>query len=216
MDHIKVTYPYVSPRADADPGFAGVEFRSTWTHDTFPGDHNCTVTAYDAAGMVGETRIELSSLSRVAVWDHPVAVPVTSEPTVASVTCDAQRLDTPVAFVVSDPRVEPVTEGGRVSGFRYSFRVDAPPNVRPPEYVGTNVCVVLLRTSTGKELFHGRLTVTTLAPHTVSSKILRELAGNVDTRLTLNVSCEPFTGTGVDAVSKGGQYVSNPAAHSAS
>lgn len=197
---VQVIYPYVDPPTTEvpDPSRAGVEITPYWTSGEYPGEHQCTLTVYGPNGTtVGSLETRLSSLSE-GHWRHPIAVDVTGEATSAAITCDPTRLDTPVAYIISGTAIEPLVEGGRVAGIRYTYTVDAPEDVRPPDFVGTNWCVFSVDAPSGEELVRSPGTLDTPTPNTVSNELRSDPFASMSRAeiggLTLQVQCEPFTG----------------------
>lgn len=108
--------PHVDPASgEVDPMRADVSFAARWSTDTYPGVHRCEVRILDPAGFdVGSLSFELSPPSRSG--SHEFAVPIggSIEGTTAEGSCDPDRLDAPVAVVISGERVVRTVDGPMV------------------------------------------------------------------------------------------------------
>lgn len=200
FEDVRVVHPYVEPETEQrDPDRAGVEFAVYWTSGRYVGEHECTITVYGPDGaVVGSLDTRFASLSE-GHWRHPIAVDVSGSATFATIYCDPTRLDTPVAFVVTDTNIEPLKEEGQIGGIRYSYTVNAPKDLEPPAFVGTNACTLSILDAQGRTVAGGgSFTLTTGTPNDIEAEWRSEEFASMTPAeigaLTLAVECEPFTG----------------------
>ncbi len=120
------------------PTEADVVFQVRWSSGEFPGVHACTVRIRDAAGEgIGSHTFELASLAETR-RAHLRGLPVRGslDGAMAEGWCSEARLDTPVAYVISDVRVG--------ADLVVTYRVGWPDSLAEGEYPGTNACTAAL------------------------------------------------------------------------
>ncbi len=181
---------YVDPRIDeVDPTQAEVSFTTDWSSDRYPGVHRCELQVFDASGTrIGSLTFEMTSLSQGR--HHPMTVPVTAPLDEATATgdCEVERLDVPVAYVISE---EHAVFGRTVE---IAYHVEWPDGLPPDGYPSTNACTAALWTDDG-------LIATAKFTLLVGVGDLATDAGidpgDVPARAGPTVACEPFEREGV-------------------
>jgi hypothetical protein len=201
FERIRVVYPFVQRESEeVVEGSAGVQGHVEWTTSTYPGEHQCRIELLGAGGVpVGSLDFGYSNLSPARELHLSLPIPVSAPPETAAMSCDRERLDAPVAFVVSDERIEPVVEDGRVVSIRHSYTVDTPPGVSAPMGVGTNWCESLVLGPSGEVLVKSQFTLYTPTPNTFDGELKADdrfasFSREEIEAMTLDVRCEPFTG----------------------
>jgi hypothetical protein len=131
--------PHVDPATEETvPGKADVTFTRLWSAGEYPGVHRCELRVLDAAGSEIESlSFEMAALSQGN--RPPVVIPVTGSIGGATATgsCDPERLDVPVAYVVSNERLRYVD--GRLA---VVYEVARPEGVPGEVQISTQACTV--------------------------------------------------------------------------
>jgi hypothetical protein len=180
----------VDPRTEeVDPSQAEVSFTTHWSSNRYPGDHRCEIEVFDASGArIGSLTFEMIALSQGRHLPMTVAVTAPVDGATARGACDAERLDVPVAHVISDEHAV----FGRTLEIEYQVRW--PDGLPPGGYPGTNACTAALWTDDG---------LVATAEFTLSVGEGDRAAdagidpGAVPPRAGPTVACEPFEREGV-------------------
>lgn len=89
-------------------GSAGVDVDVEWASSTYPGEYKCRINLFDAGGQpVGSLDTQFAALiatQGLALGPHRSC----GVPESGTVFCDPERLDAPVAFVVSNESIDPI------------------------------------------------------------------------------------------------------------
>jgi hypothetical protein len=148
--------PHVDPvTGEVVPGPADVTFTTRWSSDEYPGVHQCELRVLGAASSeIGSLSFEMSALSQGRF--HAMAVPVTGSIDGATATgsCDLERLDLPVAYVISNERLE--YGDGRLS---IVYEVAVPEGVPEGQEVGAQACTSAVWNENGGLLGKGHFTL---------------------------------------------------------
>jgi hypothetical protein len=199
---ITVQAGYAPPGRPTDPTKATVTYRYAWSGDAYPGDHQCSATVFDAAGAeIGRLPTQFISQLPQARGPQELGVPVNGVPSTASIVCDSERLDTPIAYSISDERVIGVTmRSDGEAAIKYSFHLGWP--VELPAYPGVNACTEELIDANGAAVSHNRVDYSS-PPRTITAEVVPDDPRALDqvTSLTLHVECHPWTAA--DMVSDG-------------
>jgi hypothetical protein len=193
---VTVRAGYNPPGPDeSDPSKATVSYRFGWQDDAYPGDHECRITVLDAGGdEIGRLTAQFASL-----LPHPgsasLGVSVTGDPADARIACDPERLDTAIAYTISNEQVTgPITQGDGETAIGYRFDLGWP--VQPPEYPGTNTCTVRLVDASGATAAQ-HVGSYDAPPTTITGALVPKDPSALDEvgSLTLSVECHPWTET---------------------
>lgn len=206
FEDVRAIYPFIDPRAgEADPSRAGIEGTIRWATDAYPGVHKCTWAAFGPDGnVVGQETSEVDSLSEGA--RHPIPIGVSGPTMSAQVSCDPERLDTPAAYEVTDPRVVPELDPltGDLIGAEVAFVVSWPEGIQLPDYPGSNACAVRITRPSGELVTVYRFSmggaIGGVQPgHQRTPFIELSQLGSVSadeiSSLGAEMTCEPFTGS---------------------
>jgi hypothetical protein len=130
--------PHLDPATgEVDPAHADVTFTTDWSTVEYPGDHRCYLQVFDSMGsQIGSLSFEMLSLSQG--HHNPQSVPVVGpiDGATATGSCSDERLDTPVAAIISDVRVEDAST--------VSFVVGWPDTISEGGSPGSNACTTAL------------------------------------------------------------------------
>src|SRR6266511_3259076 len=166
------------------PDRALVEYRVTWSTPEYPGEHRCNLAVLDADGReVGSLEFEQDSMMPDPPDGSAIEVNVSDAPASAIGSCRPERLDTPVAYVISDPRV--VWADGLAEG----------------EYPGTNACVIDIFAPRGEVFVTSPFTLGT-GPGRIEQDVglgdakRSALLGQDLSAYSATVRCEPYTAAG--------------------
>jgi hypothetical protein len=138
------------------PGKADVTFTKLWSSGEYPGVHRCELRVLDAGGSeIGSLSFEMSALTSKANRP-PLVVPVTGsiEGATATGSCGPERLDAPVAYVISNERLEYVD--GRLA---VVYEVVRPEGVPDDVQISTQACTTAAWDSEGRLLGQGHFTL---------------------------------------------------------
>jgi hypothetical protein len=141
-----------------DPTQATVHYRYAWSGGEYPGDHQCQAVVLDAGlHEIGRMPVQISSLTPSLTRPFELGVPVNGEPWDAHLSCDSERLDTPVAYQISDVGVSgPVVRTNGETAVEVHYTTSWP--VQLPAYPSTNVCLATLIGPDGSRLGSHRFT----------------------------------------------------------
>jgi hypothetical protein len=128
--------PHIDPGTDeVDPEIVDVAWTTRWSSDVFPGTHECSVHLFDATGSpIGSSSFQMTSLSEGHRNEIPFPVTGSIEGATATALCSQQRLDTPVAYDISNVHVG--------DGFVVGYVVGWPPDLGEGAFPGANACTV--------------------------------------------------------------------------
>lgn len=216
--------PSTDPRSsEIVDGEAQVSFRIDWSSDAFPGDHRCTIRIYDSEGnAIGTLETQVTALSQGNHGEADVAVHGEIAGATADGSCASHRLDTPVAYSISDVRVEVIPWNDTIRGesgraLEVHYRATSPAGLGDDDYPGTNACALAVFRADGSVLRTYEHTITVGAGSTIEARVARDLAEDVSGEgLSANVVCEPFTAEGrfPDATGGVGDPIDVPTADS--
>ncbi|HEY3023455.1 MAG TPA: hypothetical protein VGK11_07470 [Actinomycetota bacterium] len=182
------------------PGRALVLYRVTWSTPEYPGQHRCNLTVLDAGDReVGSLEFEQDSMMPYPPLGSAIEVNVSDPPASANGSCGPERLDTPVAYVISDPRVVPAGEGG----IAVAFHVAWPDGLAEGEYPGTNACVIDVFAPSG-EVFVTYPFTLGVGPGKIEQDVglgdakRSVLLGQDLSAYSATVRCEPYTAANVE------------------
>jgi len=182
------------------PGRALVLYRVTWSTPEYPGQHRCNLTVLDAGDReVGSLEFEQDSMMPDPPLGSAIEVNVSDPPASANGSCGPERLDTPVAYVISDPRVVPAGEGG----IAVAFHVAWPDGLAEGEYPGTNACVIDVFAPSG-EVFVTYPFTLGVGPGKIEQDVglgdakRSVLLGQDLSAYSATVRCEPYTAANVE------------------
>jgi hypothetical protein len=160
-----------------------------WSNDAFPGEHQCSITVLDANGReIGTSPFQLMNMSSPRRSPMPVDVNGPIDGAAANGSCDATRLDDPVAYVTA------VTGFTQTDwGIDVEYQVTQPPVVAPWQEISAQACTVAAWDDNGI-LGRGHFTLnvpdgTYRAGIDMDQKALQQV-----TKAT--VTCEPFAHEG--------------------
>jgi len=177
--------------AQVDPTQADVTFAARWSSNEYPGVHSCTLQVFDPAGaQIGSVSVEMDSLQRDSLSSMPLAVTGPIEGATATGSCGPARLDTPVAYEISEVRV---------NGFDVSYIVGWPDSLGEGEYPGTDACTVGLLEN-GNLVAQKHLTLAVPDQQAVMSARFGKFNDQIllpPPGLDATVACEPYVGEGV-------------------
>src|SRR6266508_3253949 len=181
------------------PGRALVLYRVTWSTPEYPGQHRCNLTVLDAGDReVGSLEFEQDSMMPLPPLGSAIEVNVSDPPASANGSCRPERLDTPVAYVISDPRVVSADGGG----LAVAFNVAWPDGLAEGEYPGTNACVIDIFAPRGEVFVTSPFTLGT-GPGRIEQDVglgdakRSALLGQDLSAYSATVRCEPYTAAGV-------------------
>jgi hypothetical protein len=193
--------PALDPQTGEEvPGRALVEYRVTWSTPEYPGDHRCRLTVFDATGAeVGSAAFEQGAM--MPRTHSSFEVEVDGAAATATGSCEPERLDTPIAYVISDPTVVPPLHAD--AGMAVAFRVAWPDGLSESEYPSTNACSIEVFAPSG-DLFAtfsftlgagpGRIEQDIwLGPEKRSTVLGQDLSA-----YSATVRCEPYTAADVE------------------
>jgi hypothetical protein len=144
-----IQYPYDRPAGDLptyryhDVIFAPeldhwvVRYTVSWIDGVFPGEHECTTTIWDEGGNILETHTHNPLLIAIPLHKRSSG-PLDSRPARFEASC-GPRLDTPVAYEISDERLERTDDGWQVA-----YRVQWPAGIPEGSHPASNQCVVAI------------------------------------------------------------------------
>ncbi len=187
------------------PGTAEVWWGGRWTSDEYPGHHSCTFAVFDASGVViGRLDTSWDSLDPIVKeFPAPAIVEINGSPASADVVCGPERIDEPVAYVISEVRVLPrATETG-APGFFVRFRIDWPDDLPVGAAPSTNACsfrVTAVNPGEQPVVVSQHRGTFSAPPGTYDSGsgVIELLAGFPDlSDYAAEVVCHPFTGADV-------------------
>lgn len=136
LPHIKRDSVAPGP-ADVDPTQADVTFATRWSSNMYPGDHSCTMQVFDPAGaQIGSVSVEMASLLQDNVSSIPIPVTGPIEGATATGSCGPERLDTPIAYEITDVRL--------MDDLTVSYVAGWPDSLGEGGYPGTNACTIAL------------------------------------------------------------------------
>jgi hypothetical protein len=188
--------PYSGPRASADR--ATVSFQVFWSSDVFPGDHECSIRVYDSSGsVIGMHDFPVVALSEGHRGKEGVPIDGPIEGATADGSCSRDRLDTPVAYVVKDLRIDVPDFGfgniviGNLA--QVVFTAGTPASLPAGAYPGANACQAAIFAKDGRLIKSSDFTVTVGTEGRVEVDF-PNYGEQVPT--TTNVVCEPFTREG--------------------
>jgi PASTA domain len=185
LPHIKRDSVAPGP-AEVDPTQADVSFAMRWSSNMYPGVHSCTLQVFDPAGaQIGSVSVEMDSSQKGSLSSMPVAVtgPIEGGGASATGSCGPERLDTPIAYDISDVHL--------MDDLTVSYVVGWPDGLGEGEYPGTNSCTAAL-------WFKGdlaeRYNFTLFAPdgRTADLSFFGERIPLPTRQLEATIACEPF------------------------
>lgn len=130
--------PHIDPiTAEIDPTSAVVTFTTNWSSSKYPGVHRCDVQVLDATGaQVGSGSFKMLSLSQGHRSPETVPIDGSLDGATATGSCSEERLDTPVAAVISGIRVK--------NPFQVTYVVGWPDTLPEGRSPGANACTTAL------------------------------------------------------------------------
>jgi len=186
--------PHVDPRTEeVSTTEVDVMMDVRWSTDEFPGVHNCTLVVRDPAGNeIGSLPFELENLQPATRMTEatkmtgvgPVAVDGPIEGASADGSCSTERLDTPVAYKISDVRIGP--------GLPITYVVGWPNSLAEGEYPGTNACTAALWDGEALSAAHRFTLSVSEGPQEAAFEREPEASPTIAT-----VTCMPFVREGV-------------------
>lgn len=172
---------------------------SEWTQEQYPGEHECRYTVYDAMGQeIGSELITFSTMVSGGRQSFSLDVDHPDRAATASVACDPERLDTPVAYDIANERVTGTFAWrDHVSGVSVAFDVSWP--VQLPDYPSMNACETVLSRPSGEVVAMASFNLGT-GPGHHTQRVWRDEFANPPAleeadKLIANVECVPYTGT---------------------
>src|SRR6266540_3506119 len=159
-----------------------------------------TTSLVDADGHeVGSLEFEQDSMMPHPPLGSAIEVNVSDPPASANGSCGPERLDTPVGYIISDPRVVPAGEGG----IAVAFHVAWPDGLAEGEYPGTNACVIDVFAPSG-EVFVTYPFTLGVGPGKIEQDVAlgdakrSALLGQDLSAYSATVRCEPYTAANVE------------------
>jgi hypothetical protein len=178
---------------DVDPTHVDVIFSTDWSSNDYPGAHSCSLQVLDPSGTVmGLASVEIDSLMRHSSSSMPLPVNGSTEGATAIGSCDPRRLDTPVAYDISDVQL--------MKDLTVSYVAGWPDGLGDGEYPGTNACTVALFEN-GHPISQKHSTLAVGDQQEVTSTRFNEFDDQIVlvplASLEATVACEPYVQEGV-------------------
>jgi hypothetical protein len=170
-----------------------VTFAMRWSSTEYPGAHSCVLRVFDPSGAeIGSASVELDSLMRNNSSSMPLPVTGLTEGATATGSCGPERLDTPIAYDISDVHL--------MSDLTVSYVAGWPDKLEEGEYPGTNACTVALFENGGL-ISKKHLTLAVGDQQEVTSTRFNEFDDQIVlvplASLEATVACEPYVQEGV-------------------
>lgn len=190
--------PAIDPRTDEEiPGRALVEYQVTWSTSEYPGEHLCELTVFDAGGrQVGSLEFQQASMMPDPPGGSSIEVDVNGTPTSAAGSCGPERIDTPVAYLISDPIVVPAAHAD--AGIAVAFHVAWPDGLGEGGFPGPNACFIEVVAPDG-EVFARQFFTLAVGPGRIEQDVWlgsekrSAILGQDLTAYSATVRCEPYT-----------------------
>jgi PASTA domain len=179
--------------AEVDPRQADVTFVARWSSNEYPGVHSCTLQVFDPAGaQIGSVSIEMDSMRKESPSSMPLPVTGPIEGATAIGSCGPERLDTPIAYEISDVHL--------IDDLTVSYVAGWPDSLIEGEYPGTNACTVALFQN-GDLVAQKHLTLAVGDQQEVTSTQFNQFNDQLvlvpPSSLDATVVCGPYVGEGV-------------------
>lgn len=188
LDDFEVA-PHVDPlTGEVSATEVDVKFDSRWSTEEFPGVHDCTLHVRDTAGVeIGSLAFELevdqqATRTHEGIGPIPVTGPIGGAS--ADGSCSTERLDTPIAYEISDVQIG--------AALTITYVVGWPDTLAEGEYPGLNACTAALWDGEALSAVH-RFTLS-VSEGTQETAFKREPDGSPT---IATVTCMPFVREGV-------------------
>ncbi len=170
-----------------------VTFAMRWSSNDYPGAHSCVMRVVDPSGAeIGSASVEMDSLMQNNSSSMPLPVTGSTEGATATGSCGPERLDTPIAYDISDVHL--------MNDLTVSYVAGWPGSLGEGEYPGTNACTVALFEH-GDLISQKHLTLAVGDQQEVTSIRFNEFDDQIVlvplASLEATVACEPYVQEGV-------------------